>query len=169
MFDFSFNHNDYEDNKLNESISDIVSKTNLLSMSTVRPNGTAHINTSFFSYDNKLNLYYISSPNTEHTTNILTNSSVAATIFNSNLQFWKDDMQGIQIFGNSCKTKMIELPKATATFIRRFPVFASLVSNPEDFSKKAVEVRMYTIKPIRIKLFDETRFGEEVFIDLELN
>jgi len=168
MLAHKFYNKEYKDHVLNESILDIVSKTELLSLSTIGPDLKPHINTSFFSYDNHLNLYFISSPNTKHVLNLVSNSNVAATIFDSKLRFWEDDMQGLQIFGTCQKTQLLQLPKAMAAFIRRFPVFASLVSSPDDFTKKAVEVRMYTIKTTKIKLFDEKRFGEEVFIDLEL-
>ena len=47
-------------------------------------------------------------------------------------------------------------------------VFKEIVKNPKDFMKKAVSVKLYTLEIERIKLFDETRFGEENFIELSI-
>jgi uncharacterized protein YhbP (UPF0306 family) len=169
MFSFKFNNPDYCDEKLNESLFDIVNKTSLLSMSTVCPSGDAHINVAYYAYDQYLNLYIITSPTTKHAINLLSNGSVAATVFDSHQKFWEDQMQGMQIFGICKKTSVMHVPRALKAFATRFPVFSSLISAPEDFAKKAVDVRLYSILPQKIKLFDEARFGEEVFIELQLN
>ena len=166
MFNFNFNHPEYKNKLLNESLFDIIKSNKLLSMATITNGNVAHINTAYYAFDNKMTLYIITDPKSQHSINVKENKSVAASIFNSHLTFWEDDMQGVQLFGKCYKTQLMQLPKGTSCFIKRFPVFKELVTKPEDFVKKAVIVKLYTIEVSRIKLFDEKRFGEEIFIEL---
>ncbi len=168
MFSFNFNHPEYSDKILNESLYDIMENNKLLSMATVTQERKAHINTAYYAYENNLKLYIITDPKSNHSKNVKQNESVSVSIFNSHLQFWEDDMQGLQLFGKCYKTPKLELLKGTWCFIKRFPVFKELVTRPEDFAKKAVTVKLYTIEVLKIKLFDEERFGEENFITLEI-
>jgi len=84
-----FKHKKHSDKKLNESIIDILENNKLLSLSTVTPNGKAHINTAYFAFDKKLNLYIITDPKSNHCKNLQKNNSVAASIFKSSQRFWK--------------------------------------------------------------------------------
>lgn len=165
---FKFKHSKYSDKKLNESILDILENNTLLSLATVRPDGKPYINTAYYAFDNKLRLYIITDPKSNHSKNLEKNKSASVSIFNSKLRFWKDDMQGLQLFGKCYKTTLMQLPKGTSCFLKRFPVFKELVKSPKDFVKKAVSVKLYTIEISHIKLFDETRFEEEEFINLKI-
>jgi uncharacterized protein YhbP (UPF0306 family) len=169
MFSFKFNHPEYSNKILNESLYKIIENNKLLSMATVTQECKAHINTAYYAYDNNLKLYIITDPKSNHSNNVKQNESVSVSIFNSHLQFLKDDMQGIQLFGKCYKTPKLKFPKGTSCFIKRFPVFKGLVTNPEDFAKKAATVKLYTIEVLKIKLFDEERFGKENFIALEVS
>ncbi len=163
-----FGNKEHSDKKLNESIKEIIEQNKLLSLATVTPSGKAHINTLYYAYDDKLRLYVITDPKSDHSLNLLKNKSAAVSIFKSNQKFWKDDLQGLQMFGKCYKTKLLQMPKGTTKFLKRFPLFKDLVKKPKDFAKKAVGVKLYTIEVKRIKLFDEKRFGEEVFINLKI-
>ncbi len=163
-----FNHPNFADADLNESIEAILSTTRLLTMATVSPDGTAHANTAYFAYDDSARLFLITDPATVHAKNLRRIPSVAATVFDSHQEFWTP-LRGLQIFGTCIETPMLELPHALLCFTSRFPVFAELVKHPADFAAKAVSVKLHTLAVSRIKLFDEPHFGEEVFIDLSLS
>jgi len=168
MFNFKFNRPEYPDNKLNESIFEILNNNKLLSLATITPRGNAYINTAFYAFDEKLRLYIVTDPKYNHSMNLNKNSSIAATIFDSHLKFWKDKLQGVQLFGKGYRTPILQLHKGTSCFLKRFPVFKELVKSPKDFMKKAVTVKLYTLEINHLKLFDEIRFGEENFIELRL-
>lgn len=166
MLNFKFHHFEYADKELNESLFDILNNNKLLSMATISPNGESYINTAYYAFDEKLRLYIITDPKSNHSSNLIKNSSIATSVFDSHLKFWKDKLQGVQLFGKGYKTPISQLPKGTACFIKRFPLFKEIVKNPKDFMKKAVAVKLYTLEIKKIKLFDEARFGEETFIEL---
>ena len=162
-----FNHPSIPDTELNESISTILSATSLMTMATVNVDGSAHANTAYFAFDEKLSLYLITDPTSRHCQNLKANPSTAATIFDSRQEFWTP-LRGLQLFGHCVETSILELPHALRCFSSRFPVFTELVKHPADFATKAVSVRLHTIRISALKLFDEPRFGEEVFITLTL-
>jgi len=164
-----FNHSQYSDRQLNESLFDILEHNKLLSLATVTSNGNAYINAAYYAFDEKLKLYIITDPKSNHCINLNKNSSVAVSIFDSHLKFWYDKLKGVQLFGRGHKTTLSQLPKGTYCFLKRFPLFKELVKNPNDFMKKGVGVKLYTLEINKIKLFDEKKFGEENFIDLNLN
>ena len=168
MFSFRFHNKKYEDKKLNESLFDILNNNKLLSIATINSKKESYINTAYYSFDEKLKLYIITNPKSNHSINLSKNYSVAVSIFDSHLKFWEDKLQGVQLFGKGYKTPISQLPKGTSCFIKRFPPFKEIVKNPKDFMKKSVTVMLYTLEISRIKLFDEKRFGEENFIELKL-
>jgi uncharacterized protein YhbP (UPF0306 family) len=164
---FAFGHKDHDDNALNESISVILNAAKLLSMATVRSEGVAHINTAYFAFDDALRLFIITDPESVHGRNLVSNHSVAVTVFDSQQEFWTP-LRGLQLFGTCQQTPLMGLPHALNCFLGRFPVFSELVRNPADFATKAVTVKLHTITVERLKLFDEPTFGEEVYIDLNI-
>ena len=116
MFNFKFNRPEYPDNKLNESIFEILNNNKLLSLATITPRGNAYINTAFYAFDEKLRLYIVTDPKYNHSMNLNKNSSIAATIFDSHLKFWKDKLQGVQLFGKGYRTPILQLHKGTSCF-----------------------------------------------------
>ncbi len=167
MLAFKFQHDKYSDEQLNRSITDVLEHGRLLSMSTVRPDGSAHINTAFYSFDSSLRLFIITDPKTGHGTNLASNPSVAVAIFNSHQEFWTP-LRGLQLFGTCRQTPLLQIPHALSSFVKRFPVFSELVKSPADLASKTLAIRFHTIDVKRLKLFDEPTFGEEVFIDLKV-
>jgi len=137
-------------------------------MATINPNGESYINTAYYAFDEKLRLYIITNPKSNHSINLSKNPSVSVSIFDSHLKFWEDKLQGVQLFGTGYKTPISQLPRGTSCFLKRFPLFKEIVKKPKDFMKKSVAVKIYTLEIKKIKLFDEKRFGEENFIELKL-
>jgi len=168
MFNFKFGNPDFNDKDLNDSLFEILEHNKLLSIASISEGNIAHINTAFYAFNDKLVLFIITDPKSTHSLNFEKNDSVAVSIFDSHLKFWEDNMAGLQLFGKCYRTPLLQLITGTHNYLKRFPLFKELVKKPEDFSKKSVTMKLYTIEIERIKLFDEKRFGEEVFIKLEL-
>jgi len=123
--------------------------------------------TVYYTTDEDLNIYFLTSPKTIHGKQIAVNPQVAVAISDSP-QNPKDNKHGLQIYGH-CKqitgerkiTHAISLWKKTLG-----------VTNP-DYSyagmlKKAISGRMYQITPKKIKFFNENLWeeGKEKLIEL---
>src|SRR5687768_6870779 len=68
---------------LRQGVLRVLTTNVLCSMATVTPDGRAHINTAYFSYSDKLELYFWSHPGSLHCRNLLRNPSMAMTVFSS--------------------------------------------------------------------------------------
>jgi uncharacterized protein YhbP (UPF0306 family) len=153
---------DAETEQVKESIGEALSENKLLSMSTVNEE-KPHINTAFYAFDNKFNLYILTPPETEHGENIDRNSLVAVDIHDSH-QKWTDDKQGLQIFG---KAKKAEKPsKALKLYKKRFSEMEEVASNTDELDQ--IDSVFYKIAPERIKIFDEPRFGTETWVNVRI-
>lgn len=162
--EIKFVQDKYSDKKLNASIYSILDENKLLSLASIK-DGKSWINAAYYCFDKYLNFYILSDPSTEHAKNIKDNSSVALSIFNSS-QEWDDDKKGLQIFGRCHRAKLNELPVVIKLYTDRFASFGQFIKNPGDFAKNLLTSRFYVIKTDSLKLFDETNFGEEEFIEL---
>jgi uncharacterized protein YhbP (UPF0306 family) len=153
---------DWSKKEVEESIREIVSENQLLSMATA-DGEEPHINTAFYAFDNRLNLYILTPPETKHGENLEENNSVAVDVHDSH-QEWTDDKQGFQIFG---KAKQVESPsKALELCKDRYSELGEFAANTEEL--KELDSEFYVVKPERIKVFDEPRFGTETCINVEI-
>src|SRR3972149_4861548 len=81
---------------------------NLVSIAT--RNDKLWVSVVYYVVDDKLNLYFLSEPTTEHCQNILKNAEVACAIFNSN-QKVTDKKIGVQLHGKASKVNNIKTIK----------------------------------------------------------
>lgn len=153
---------DREIQRVKESIREIVSSNQLLSMATVN-NEEPHINTAFYALDDNLNLYILTPPDTIHGQNIEENSSVAVDIHDSH-QEWEYDKQGLQIFGTAERAE--DVSRALELYNDRYPGLEEFASTPDELGE--LDSEFYVIKPERIKVFDEPQFGTETWIEVEV-
>jgi uncharacterized protein YhbP (UPF0306 family) len=151
---------DIEEKKVRKSVEEILGQNKLLSMSTTSEN-QPHINTAFYAAD-ELNLYIFTPPETTHSQNIAENPEVAVDIHDSH-QNWADKKRGLQIFGEAEKA---DQQKALKTYKRRFPEMKELAEKKEELEQYDSE--FYILKPEKIKIFDEPRFGKETWINAEV-
>jgi uncharacterized protein YhbP (UPF0306 family) len=163
---FKFSNPDYKDEDLNESINKILSGNKLGAFATIN-NSESYINSAYYCFNSKMDLYFISDPTTQHIANIKTNPSVAVAIAKSD-QSWDNNKNGLQLFGKCEQAKGLTLIEGTALYLKRFVALKQWITNADDFVKGAIGSQMYVVKISKIKLFDEEVFGEEVYIDLEL-
>ena len=89
-------------------------------------------------------------------------------IYESN-QSWDNNKKGLQIFGTCEEAAGTKLIEGTMLYLQRFAGLKQWIQHPDDFIKGAINSRLYLIKSSRVKLFDEDTFGEENFIDLNIN
>jgi uncharacterized protein YhbP (UPF0306 family) len=163
---FKFDNTEYSDDDLNKSITNILNSNILCSIASIMEN-ESYIHTAYYSFNDKLNFFYISDPETQHTKNIEVNQSVALSIYNSD-QPWDNNKCGLQIFGKCEQATGSKLIDGTFLYLKRFAGLKQWIQHPDDFIKGAINSRMFVITPTWIKLFDEATFGEEVFISLQL-
>ncbi|MBI4099851.1 pyridoxamine 5'-phosphate oxidase family protein [Candidatus Microgenomates bacterium] len=148
-----------------QSITEILSQTNLLSMATIKDGKEAWINTVCFSFTDDFNLYFLTYPTAQHSQNIIKNNSVAITVFDTHQEPKK---RGLQIFGICQKVEGLELAKAINNYAARFPWLPKYIKKPEDFAKTVLTSRFYVTRPKTIKIFDEKLFGEETWVTVNI-
>lgn len=156
----------YKSKEIYDSIQEIIGSNILLSMATV--NGSnSWINNCYFCYDDRLNIYILTDPKSQHIKNLKNNNSVALTISDSR-QDWNGDQKGIQAFGACEPVKALELLDVIKNYTQRFPVFSEYIKRPTDFAKGIISTRFYKIAINNIKLYDTERFGDDEFIEINL-
>ena len=98
-----FDHREYATERIAKSVVRILEATQLCSMATVCDGGVGHINTAYFCYDDRLDIYFVSQASSVHIQNLATNSSMAVCIFDTH-QPWDDWKTGLQLFGTARST-----------------------------------------------------------------
>ncbi len=163
-----FGDRQYSDEKINKSLSSILESNTLLSMATVKNNKESYVNTVYYAYSDGLNFYYLSPPTAEHSKNLIKNNSVAVSIFDSRQNIPTNKKSGLQIFGTARLARSTELIEGIKLYSQRFIWFVKYIKTPRDFLKKVIQSKLYIIKPKQIKIFDETTFGDEVWITVTI-
>lgn len=166
-FEFEFNKEEYPDKKLNQSIYEILSGTELLSMASINED-KSHINTAYFAFNSSLELFILTPPTSKHTENLEKNNSVAVTVFDTN-QRWNGDKKGLQLFGKYEKTEGDKFAEGMRFYLQRFPAFSEWVETAEELEKSEIDSRIYMITVNSLKLFDEPMFGKDEFISLKIS
>lgn len=143
-----------------ESVENILKENKLLSMATASEN-KPHINTAFYAAEG-LKLYIFTPPETVHGQNLEENLGIAVDIHDSH-QEWSDEKKGLQIFGTAEKKNT---EKALRTYSEKFPAMRELATELEELQQYDSE--LYMIRPEKIKIFDEPRFGKETWINVNV-
>ncbi|MEK7495603.1 MAG: pyridoxamine 5'-phosphate oxidase family protein [Patescibacteria group bacterium] len=123
----------------------------------------------FFSFDNELNLYFISNPSTLHGQHLEKNKEVAATIVDSN-QKPSDVKKGLQIYGYVEKVSEANKVRYALRHWKDFLNIKRPDISLENMKKGLYKGRIYKLIPKKIKLFDQEKFkvpdGEEPILEL---
>jgi uncharacterized protein len=160
----AFSHPTYSDAALNESIRSILEANELMGMATVR-GSDAYANTAYFAFNDRLDVFVLSEPTTQHSQNLSQNPSLAIAIFDSH-QPWTSDKRGLQLFGTCEIASGPTLAEAVACYLKRFVGLKQWVTSPNDIVRGAINSKFYVMHVKSLKLFDEPRFGKEKFISL---
>ena len=116
----------------------------LCALSTVSPDGRAHINHMYFTWTDRFEVMWISDPDSIHSRNLVRNPSAAVTIYDSH-QVWGRPDRGIQLFGTAGVTKGRVSVDARRVYARRF----------RDYDAESYDLPVYRFRPRTVKLFDE--------------
>lgn len=161
-----FCHPQYPDSLIRESIHTILESNTLLSMATTS-GGKPYIYTAYYCFNEKLHIYTLSDPGAYHSQNIANERQVAVAIYDS-AQPWGSQKRGLQLFGVCEQLHGLGQTEALRLYIKRFTGLAKLVSTPQELVRGAIKSRFFRFCPNRIRIFDEPRFGNEIWVTVEL-
>lgn len=150
--------------ELAESVAAILDETRLLGLATVDPSGSPAACNAFFAYDSECRLYILTPPSTRHIQNILRDGRVAALVADSQ-QTGDGGKRGLQIVGTAALAIGDELAEGLSAYRERFPATGSALASPKALEASGWESRIYVIRPGKITIFDERRFGAERWIE----
>lgn len=123
----------------------------------------------FYSFDDDLNIYFISSPATIHGSHIEKNKEVAAAIVDTN-QKPSDLKKGLQIYGWIEKVSGINRVRHALRLWKNFLNVQRPDISFENMQKGLYKGRVYKLIPKKIKLFYQEKFkvpdGEEPILEL---
>jgi uncharacterized protein YhbP (UPF0306 family) len=123
----------------------------------------------FYAADSDLNLYFISSPGTQHCRLLGANPRVAVAIHGMEHD-WKR-IRGLQIDAQASMVSEADRDRVEKLYLGRFPALEPLLSGAGSADERAVAGRyafstFYCIAPSRIRLVDNARgFGWREEID----
>lgn len=140
---------------------------NTMTVATVGPAGEPQAAAVFYAADRNLNLYFLSSPNSRHSQNLLREPRVAATI-QADGQQWQE-IQGLQIEGSACPVEgSRQIIHAWRVYAGRFPFLKGLVDGavnriPQVLRGPVANSRFYVLEPNWIRLIDNRQaFGYKI-------
>jgi uncharacterized protein YhbP (UPF0306 family) len=162
-FKIKFIHPDLDSTRLGLSIAKILKDTHLCSMATSGKDGSCHINTAFFCFNEALSIFFVSDPATQHCKNLLGTSSMAMTVFDSH-QPWGSSLRGLQLFGQCFQASDAEEKQASELYKKRFPLYAGYLVTLSPQERETLSFRFFAFRPDAVKILDEDEFGEETFV-----
>ena len=155
----------FSEARVKKRILRLLQENTLCSLATVRRNNHAHISPVYFCYSEDLELYFLSEPRSLHCQNLLTNASMAVTIFDSS-QKWGLSDRGMQLFGTCSEARGEYATQAERLYGKRFQAFAKWKTpHSKEFSFR---YHFYRFVPREIKILDEGEFGGGVFVSAAL-
>jgi len=125
----------------------------------------------FYARDEHLNLFFLSSDRTRHSTNISGNDRVAVTIIGDEKDWQK--VRGLQVDATAERVIPSELPQAADVYFGRYPAFREMVGAPKGADEEALvaalqHVHFYKVTPRMIRLIDNGKgfaHKEELVLD----
>lgn len=151
-----------------QHILEYLKEQNLMQVAT---NGIDHpwIASVYYSFDDDLNLFFLSSPTTIHCEQIAQNQNVAVAITNSQ-QSMSGNKKGLQLFGVAQQISDTAKIKHALKLWKDFLKVEDDELSYENMAKKIVSGRMYRITPKKIKFFNQELFkvedGDEPILEL---
>lgn len=147
---------------LRRSILRVLEANVLCSMATVTPEGVAHINTAYFTYSDALELFFLSHPTSRHCRNLVSNPSIAVTVFSTD-QRWTDPGRGVQLFGTAEEASGSMAEEAEHWYGSRFPAYPTWKASLAE-GDVARQYRFYRVIVSAVKMLDEEALGDALFV-----
>jgi uncharacterized protein YhbP (UPF0306 family) len=132
----------------------LLDSSTLCAISTVSPDGRAHVNTVYFAWSRDLDLVWMSERDARHSLNLGAKPTAAIAVYDSS-QVWGNPDRGIQLFGSAREVRGRAAREAERVYAKRFPPSAQADLRAYAF---------YRFRPRRLKVFDEAALGAGVFV-----
>jgi len=152
---------------LMRSVRRILKEAELWSMATFGPRRTPHVNTAYYSLGDGFDFYFVSDVTTRHIRNLVLSPRVAVAIYNSH-QAWDSYHRGMQCFGRCWRANSSESLLAEQAYSARFPAYAKYQKTLTVSDRESSPYRFHLFRPFTLKLLDEAKFGEEVFVPVRV-
>lgn len=136
-----------------------IMENNIVATLSTCDNNVCHSNNIYYAIGKSFELIFVSNEDTIHANNIEKNSQVSVVIYNTP-QSYGQQHQGIQISGTCIKAKGTNLINGWGHYIKRFPVFETMVKNASMIEKNLVKARLYIVKIEKLKIIDIPSFGQ---------
>lgn len=156
---------------LRERLRTYLAAHNSMTLATVGPDAAPQAAAVFYAADEALNLYFLSSPTSRHSQNLLRQPRVAATV-HADGQAWQA-IQGLQIEGTASQVEdAAELAHALWVYAGRFEFVRGLLVDASEAGPAALRgpvasSRLYVLRPSWIRLIDNTQgFGHQEELEL---
>jgi uncharacterized protein YhbP (UPF0306 family) len=121
----------------------------------------------WYAVDDNLDIYFVSNAAQRHSSEIRSNSRVAAGVIAIELEGPGQKVRGISLEGDAEEIGARSLPHAFRVYSRRWPQVSKIATQAE-FVKHATKMRFYRIRPKRIILFDQVNFPDSPQRELTL-
>jgi uncharacterized protein YhbP (UPF0306 family) len=146
---------------LEESISAILAAVPLCAVGTVRA-GQPWVASMYFATQESGTLYVLTPPTTRHASAWQADPIVAVAIYDSTQPF--DGMKrGLQLTAKVEQIAVAQSEPAISSYGERYPMMQAWLSGVEDLER--LESRFFELTVVSAKVFDEPRFGAEVWIE----
>lgn len=144
----------------NKKVKEALERTEFLAISTISDGGS-WTNPVAFSYDEKMNLYFISMMSSKHSQNILKNTNVSIAVFKTE-RFDSGDVMGLQIKGIAQHvTSREDIDSAATYYFRRGSSNDEFLKKTAQLGGMSAEWQFFKIRPTEVWCFDSRDFGEE--------
>lgn len=118
--------------------------------------------TVYYIVDDDLNLYFLTSPETEHGQHIAKNKHVACNIADTH-QKVTDKKIGMQIQGRVSRVNAVQRIKWMFKMWHKINPGTEERLNFQNMKKKVISARIYKVTPLKIKFFNEKLYPSEEF------
>src|SRR4030042_5152482 len=125
--------------------------------SATSKNNTPWASTVMYTYDDDLNIYFLSEVGTRKVKNLLENPKVAATI--NEITGGIGKVRGIQLEGECQMVSKTEAARGYAIFLQKYFWLKDYIPSVKQMFSKAIKDRLFKITPKKIYYLDDERFG----------
>jgi len=132
-------------------------------VATTDPKGQSHSATAFFCYSSESELFFLTNPDSVHGRNLVSNPSMAWTVYDST-QEWGKPLAGAQLIGEATLAGTVDTARAITLYGIRFPAFALHVARSSPQELLSDPHKVYVFRPKQVKLLDEAAFGPTTFV-----
>ena len=142
--------------KLKNFIDDYLSMNKRMSLATSKEN-VPWAATVMYTYDDDLNIYFLSEVGTRKVKNLLENPKVAATI--NEITGGIGKVRGIQLEGECQMVSRLEAARGYALFLKKYFWLKDFIPSPKQMFSGAIKNRLFKITPKKVYYLDDERFG----------